>query len=194
MEIRELFKNLISRIEKSGFSALTVLRASIGWVFLSSAIAKLMENGFAYSYASTYLEKAVPITTPEIAFSFPEIIQMPGLILVKTGAYIVEPLMQFFASIPFIGPLVVITELVIGLSLLLGFFTKLGSLTGAFMMLLFYYGNAEWSQGLLNADMIYLILLLSLISMKAGEKMSIDSYITEKYEIENRGLKKILGI
>jgi hypothetical protein len=62
------------------------------------------------------------------------------------------------------------------------------------MMLLFYYGNADWGQGLLNSDMMYLILLLSLVSMKAEEKMSLDSYITEKYEIENKVLEKILGL
>lgn len=61
------------------------------------------------------------------------------------------------------------------------------------MMLLFYYGNAEWSQGLLNSDMMYLILFLSLIAMKAEDKMSVDSYITEKYEIENKIIKRLLG-
>jgi thiosulfate dehydrogenase [quinone] large subunit len=102
--------------------------------------------------------------------------------------------MQFLASIQFIGPLVAVIELVIGLSLLLGLFTRIGSIIGAFMMLLFYYGNADWGQGLLNSDMMYLILLLSLVSMKAGEKMSLDSYILQKYEIENKILKKVLGL
>lgn len=102
--------------------------------------------------------------------------------------------MHFLASIQFIGPLVVVIELVIGLSLLLGLFTRIGSIIGAFMMVLFYYGNAERGQGLLNSDIMYLILLLSLVSMKAGEKMSLDSYILQKYEIENKILKKVLGL
>ena len=62
MKIEEFLKNLRSRIKKTRVDALTVLRASIGWVFLSSAISKLAENGFTYSYASAYPEKAVPIT------------------------------------------------------------------------------------------------------------------------------------
>ncbi len=179
---------------KPEINAVTGLRLVMGWVFLSSGLGKLAENGLEYSYASTYLSKAVPITTPEIAFTFPELLQIPGLVLVKTGAYITEPLMQLFATLPFIGTAVIVTELLIGVSLILGLFTGIGSLTGAFMMLLFYYGNAEWSQGLLNSDMVYLILLLSLISLKAGEKLSMDNYIAEKYEIENKVLEKALGL
>ena len=188
------FENFKEYFRKRDINAVTGLRLVMGWVFFSSGLGKLAGNGLQYSYASTFLTEAVPIKTPEIAFSFPEFIQIPGLILVKTGTFVLEPLMQLFASIPFIGGLVVLTELFIGLSLLLGIFTRIGSLIGSFMMILFYYGNAEWSHGLLNSDAVYFFVLIFLISMRAGEKMSLDSYIKEKYEIENEGLKKLLGL
>lgn len=191
---KEARKYLQKLTQNSEEKAVILLRLAIGWVFLSSGLRKLVQGGLEYSYASKYLAEAVPVTTPEVAFGFPDILQIPGLLLVKSGAVIVEPLMQFFASLPFIGTLVILTELFIGLSLILGVFTRIGSVIGAFMMLLFYYGNAEWGHGLLNSDMMYLILLVSLIWMKAGEKMSLDSYIREKYEIENKALDKLLGL
>lgn len=194
MDSKSLPNKMRSFVQKPEINAVTGLRLVMGWVFLSSGLSKFAGNGLGYSYASTYLSEAIPIATPEIMISFPEILQIPGLLLVKAGAVIVEPLMQVFASLPFIGALVVITELVIGLSLILGLFTKMGSVIGAFMMLLFYYGNAEWNHGLLNSDLVYLILLLSLIALNVGEKMSLDSYIAENYEIENKVLKRVLGL
>jgi thiosulfate dehydrogenase [quinone] large subunit len=183
----------LSFLTKPGINTVTALRLVMGWIFFSSGLSKLAGNGLEYSYASEYLTQAVPITTPSFAFSFPEILQVPGLMLVKAGAFIVEPLMQVFGSLQFIGPLVIITELFIGLSLLLGLFTRIGSITGVFMMLMFYYGNADWSHGLLNSDIVYLTLLLALISLNAERNLSLDSYITEKYEIENKALKALFG-
>ncbi|MFB6174848.1 MAG: TQO small subunit DoxD [Candidatus Nanohalobium sp.] len=170
------------------------LRVSMGWIFLTAGLSKLVEHGLAYPKASGYLSSAVPIATPKITLGFPEIIGLPGLLLVKAGTFLVEPLMQLLASAPFIGTLVVASELFIGLSLLLGLLTWLGSGLGAFMMLLFYYGNAEWSHGLLNSDAVYLILLISLIAFRAGENFSLDSYISEKIETDNRILKAFLGV
>jgi len=194
MKVKDLAAEKLSFLRKPELNTVTVLRFVMGWIFFSSGLSKLAENGLEYSYASKYLTEAVPIATLEFAFSFPELLQIPGLVLVKTGALVVEPLMQLFASLPFIGTLVIVTELFVGLSLVLGLFTRIGSLTGAFMMLLFYYGNAEWSKGLLNSDMVYLILLLALISLKAEEKFSLASCIKERYDIGNKVLKKALGL
>jgi thiosulfate dehydrogenase [quinone] large subunit len=175
-------------------AAVLALRLSLGWIFFTSGLSKLVEHGFAYSQASGYLNSAVPITTPELALSFPEIIGLPGLLLVKAGTILVEPLMQIFASTPFIGALVVLSELFIGLSLILGLLTRVGSGLGVLLMLMFYYGNAEWSHGLLNADMVYLILFLSLIGLRAEEKLSLDSYISEKMKKDDRVLRALIGV
>lgn len=194
MGLKNYLEVLRRIFHKPEMDAVTVLRLVMGWVFLSSGLSKLAENGLQYSYASTYLSKALPVNTPEIAFSFPDFLQIPGLLLVKAGAVTIEPLIQIFSTLPFIGSLVVITELFIGFSLIFGLFMRLGSLIGSFMMVLFYYGNADWGHGLLNSDMVYLVLLLSLVALDAQEKFSLDSYISEKYEIENEMVEKVLGL
>ena len=69
-------------------NAVTLLRLAIGWVFLSSGLGKLAENGLEYSYASKYLTEALPLTTPEIAFGFADILQIPGLYSSKQGLWL----------------------------------------------------------------------------------------------------------
>lgn len=188
------FQERFPELPEDRKSQVTVtFRAIMGWIFLTSGLSKL-EGGFSYSYASQYLSKAVPVQTPELAMTFPEILGLPGLILVKLGALVVEPFLTFFASIPFIGQLVIVTELFIGLSLLLGLLTRLGSITGIFIMLMFYYGNAEWSHGLLNSDIVYMAVLASLIALGAGRNVSLDRYIREKLEEDNRIVKALIGV
>ncbi|MFB6143834.1 MAG: DoxX family protein, partial [Candidatus Nanohaloarchaea archaeon] len=178
--------------DRSGRVAVA-FRLMMGWIFLTSGLSKL-EGGFSYGYASQYLSKAVPVQTPELVMSFPEILGVPGLLLVKLGTFVMEPLLSFFSGLPFIGQLVIITELFIGLSLVLGLLTRLGSVTGVFMMIMFYYGNADWGHGLLNADIVYMAVFISLIVLDAGRTLSLDSYISEKIETDNRILKAFLGV
>lgn len=185
------FRGLVGRFD---LDILTAVRFMMGWVFLGSGIGKLAESGLNYGYASQYLAKATPVQTPQIAFTFPEVLQIPGILLIEAGALILEPLMVYFASLEFIGAMVVVTELFIGVSLLLGFLTRPGAVLGSFMMLMFYYGNAAWKNGLLNSDFVYLVLIVFIAVSRAGERMRLDSYLGKKYEVENEVLKRVLGL
>lgn len=194
MNLGEEYVSYLKRLF-NGFQIdlLTAVRFMMGWVFFSSGLAKLMENGLNYGYASKYLAEAASIKAPQIAFTFPEILQLPGVLLIEGVAFLMEPMMTYFSSLNFIGALVIITELFIGLSLLLGFLTRPGAIIGSFMMVMFYFGNSAWGNGLLNSDFVYLVLMVFIAVSKAGERIRLDSYLMKKYKIENKALKKFLG-
>lgn len=165
-------------IDRPGTYAVLGLRLTMGWILFHSGLSKLAD-GLAYPYAATYLSEAVPVAQPEIAFTFPEVIGIPGALLVSAGAVVVEPLLALFAAVPHIGKLVILTELFVGTALLLGAVTRLASLTGAFLMLLFYYGNAEWEHGLLNGDAVYLFAFLSIAMLGAGRVAGLDARLRD---------------
>ncbi|MFB6115158.1 MAG: DoxX family membrane protein [Candidatus Nanohalobium sp.] len=170
------------------------LRVMMGWIFLTSGLSKLIDNGFAYKYASIYLSKATPVAVPDISMSFPEVLGAPGILLVEAGTFVVEPLMNIFASLSFIGPLVVLTELLLGTALLLGVLTRLAAVGGSVLMVFFYYGNAEWKHGLVNGDFVYMAVLVALAAFNAGKIYGADSYISKNLRPENKWLKLVLGV
>lgn len=120
-----------------------------------------------------------------MTFGLPGITELPLAALVSGLSYVMEPIFNFFAGLPFIGPLVVISETLIGIGLLLGAFTRLLGVIGAFIMLMFYYGNAEWSHGLLNGDMVYLILFLIAGLAGTGRILGLDRRLLETNIVEN---------
>lgn len=173
---------------------LLIVRLTVGWIFLHSGIGKLVEDGLAYGYASTYLQEATPLATPDIALGLPGLLELPVAILVTAGATVMEPVFHLLAGCPFIGPLVVICETVIGLGLILGAFTRVLGLLGAFMMLLFYYGNAEWSHGLINGDMVYLILFLIAALAGTGRVLGLDERLRQTSLVQDHPrLRYLLG-
>lgn len=174
--------------------SILALRLMMGWIFFTSGLGKMFDkNGIAFKYASVYLSNATPIVTPHIAFSIPEILGVPGLLVVKAGTLFVEPLMNILAGLSFIGPLVVVSEIAVGIALLLGVLTRLSAIGGAFMMLLYYYGSAAWKQGLINGDLAYMAIFLTVATFNAGRIYGLDEYISEKIETENRYLEFLLG-
>jgi len=73
-------------------------------------------------------------------------------------------------------------ELLIGVGLLVGALVRLAAFFGAFMMLLFYFGNWEIEHGLINGDFAYLLVFLAVAAFGAGRILGLDTYI-EGYEL-----------
>lgn len=170
------------------------VRLLMGWLFFSAGLSKLADGGLSFGYASVYLSQATPISTPAFSFGFPGILQAPGLAVLKAGAFLVEPLFQFMAGLPFIGQIVVVTQLVVGLALISGAFTRLSGVVGAFMATMFYYGNAEWSHGLVNVDLMYIYLFLVAAFTASGRFYGLDSRLEDlKIVRENPRIKLLLG-
>lgn len=87
-----------------------------------------------------------------------------------------------------------LVEAMIGLALIIGLLTKLAAFGGASLMFFFYFGNAGWQTGFVNADLMGLLLFLTLIVFNAGRVWSLDRYIENTAFVESHPrLRYILG-
>lgn len=68
-------------------------------------------------------------------------------------------------------------ELAIGLALVFGVLTRFAAFWGATMMALFYLGNWNVEHGLVNGDLTYLLVFLTLAAFGAGRIVGLDALI-----------------
>jgi thiosulfate dehydrogenase [quinone] large subunit len=78
-------------------------------------------------------------------------------------------------------------ELLIGLGLIAGLLTRLAAFWGAFMMLMFYFGNWDVAHGFINGDFAYMLVFLSVAAFGAGRILGLDALV-EQYEIDGEAL------
>jgi thiosulfate dehydrogenase [quinone] large subunit len=141
------------------------LRLMMGYAFLYSGWDKITA---AEPFSATgYLLNAVPAESP-----------------------LVGPF-HWMGSTPWFADLLAVAvpwgELLIGLGLLVGALTRLAAFFGAFMMLLFYFGNWEVAHGLINGDFAYMLVFLSVAAFGAGRILGLDAYV-EQYELDGETL------
>lgn len=144
------------------------LRIVTGYWMMHAGLTKLLEGGFS---AGWWLTGA-------------------------TQATIVGPVTVWFGqNAPwFVNAAIPIGEFLIGLGVLVGGFTRLAAFFGAFLMFFFYFGNAEWTHGFVNGDLMGLLLFLTMIVFGAGRVWGLDRYLedTEIVKKHNR-LRYLLG-
>jgi thiosulfate dehydrogenase [quinone] large subunit len=140
------------------------LRLTIGFAFLYSGAEKVLE-GFA---AGGYLGNVA-----------------------ATNGNPLEGLFLWMSETPwfldFVNVAVPWGEVLIGLGLMVGFLTRLAAFFGAFMMLLFYFGNWDMAHGFINADFMYMLVFLAVAAFGAGRILGLDS-IVERYEVDGQPL------
>jgi thiosulfate dehydrogenase [quinone] large subunit len=73
-------------------------------------------------------------------------------------------------------------ELLIGLGLIVGFMTRMAAFWGAFMMLMFYFGNWDVAHGIINGDFAYMLVFLAVAAFGAGRILGLDG-IVEKMKV-----------
>jgi thiosulfate dehydrogenase [quinone] large subunit len=78
-------------------------------------------------------------------------------------------------------------ELLIGLALLVGAFTRLAAFFGALMMLLFYFGSWDIAHGVINGDFAYMLVFLAVAAFGAGRILGLDAWL-ETYEVGGQPL------
>jgi len=78
-------------------------------------------------------------------------------------------------------------EFLIGIALLVGALTRLAAFFGAFMMLLFYFGNWEVQHGLVNGDFAYMLVFLAVAAFGAGRLLGLDALI-EEHDVDGEKL------
>ncbi|MFD1598079.1 DoxX family protein [Halobellus rarus] len=82
-------------------------------------------------------------------------------------------------------------EFLIGLGLIVGALVRLASFFGGVLMVFFYLGNADWAHGLVNGDLMGLMLFVTLGILGAGRVLGIDA-ILEKTELGKKRIAKFL--
>jgi thiosulfate dehydrogenase [quinone] large subunit len=93
-----------------------------------------------------------------------------------------------------IAPGVPLIETLIGLALIAGAFTRLAAFGGVFFMVLFWVGNAGFGHGLVNGDLMGLLLFLTVMVLAAGRYYGLDAYIEDTRFVQNHPrLKYLLG-
>jgi thiosulfate dehydrogenase [quinone] large subunit len=136
------------------------LRLMMALAFLNAGVAKLLGEGFN---AAGYLQNAPPANGSPLADLFVTMGQTP-------------------LFVDFVNIAVPWGQVLIGLGLLVGCLTRLAAFWGAFMMLLFYFGNWDVAHGYINGDFAYMLVFLSVAAFGAGRILGLDQYI-EQYEI-----------
>ena len=136
------------------------LRLMIGIAFFQSGLDKVLSGSFS---ASGYLLNAPASNGSPAADLF-----------VAMGQS------QWFVE--FVNVAVPWGEVLIGLGVIVGAFTRLAAFWGAFMMLLFYLGNWDIAHGYINGDFAYMLVFLSVAAFGAGRILGLDTYI-ENYEV-----------
>jgi thiosulfate dehydrogenase [quinone] large subunit len=129
------------------------LRLTVGWWFFHAGVTKLLTDGLNFTYGPAYLEG------------------MAGTSLGPLAAWMGENLAWL------VKPGVPLFETLIGLALMLGLFTRLASAGGAFFMTLFWVGNAEFGHGVVNGNLMGLLLFLTMIVLAAGRYYGLDAYV-----------------
>lgn len=135
--------------------SLTILRLSIGWLFLYSGFTKVGDSAWS---SAGYLNSAKVLT------DFYHWLASPGLL----------PLTNFMNEWG---------QLLLGISLILGFGVRLSGILGALLMLLYYlpilnfpYPNAH--SYLVDEHIIYAAALLLLSAIRAGRTWGLDGLVT----------------
>ncbi|SFF80867.1 thiosulfate dehydrogenase [quinone] large subunit [Halopelagius inordinatus] len=146
-----------------------VLRIVVGYWFLHSGVGKLMA---------------------------PEAFDASGWMLNATASPI-HGFLVWAAQTPwlleFTNVMVPIGEALIGLGLVVGALVRLASFFGAFLMVFFYLGNADWAHGLVNGDLMGLLLFVTLGVLGAGRVLGLDALLEQTRFGKTRLAKYLLG-
>ena len=149
---------------------LAILRVVTGWWFLHAGLGKLLQDGLAFSYGPVYLQG------------------MTGTVLGPIPVWMGNNLPWL------IEPAVPLFETLIGLALIAGALTRLASVGGILFMTLFWVGNAGFGHGLVNADLMGLMLFATVIVVGAGRYYGVDAYLEQTAFVKQRPrLRYVLG-
>ncbi|MFC7250035.1 DoxX family protein [Halomicroarcula sp. GCM10025324] len=149
---------------------LAFLRIVTGWWFFHAGVTKLIEDGLAFSYGPAYMQ------------------QMTGTALGPIPVWMGNNLAWLIA------PGVPLFETGIGLALMAGAFVRLASLGGMIFMTLFWIGNAGFGHGLVNSDLMGLLLFATMLILGTGRYFGLDAIIEKlKFVKQHPRLKYILG-
>ena len=98
------------------------------------------------------------------------------------------------ATEAWVNAVIPIGEVLIGLGLILGALTRTAALFRAAMLFFFYFGGEHWRHGLVNSDLLGLVLFVTILVFGAGRVWRIDSYLEQTEIVRARPwLRYLLG-
>jgi thiosulfate dehydrogenase [quinone] large subunit len=149
---------------------LAILRVVTGWWFLQSGLSKLVTDGLNYTYATMYLKG------------------MEGTVLGPVPVWMGTNMAWFVEAMVPLG------EAMIGLGLVFGVLVRMASFFGAMMMVMFWVGNAEFGHGIVNADLMGLLLFVTMAVFATGRYFGLDAIIEQTSFVERHPrLRYLLG-
>jgi thiosulfate dehydrogenase [quinone] large subunit len=125
------------------------LRLLTGYWFLHAGLTKLMEWPFS---AQGYMAHATGVLAPIEHWFAANAVWLPN-VMVPVG------------------------EFLIGLGLIVGCLTRLAAFNGALLMAFFYFTNHGWAHGMVNGDLMGLLLFVTVAVFGAGRVWGVDQYL-----------------
>ena len=149
---------------------IALLRAVVGWWFFHAGVTKLIESGLQFTSGPAYLRGMSDTVLGPLAVWMGTAI--PGVI----------------------EAIVPLAETLIGLALLVGVFVRLAAFSGAVFMTFFWVGNAAFGHGVVNGDLMGLLLFVTLMVLGAGRYYGLDGVVERLAPVENHPrLRYLLG-
>lgn len=115
-------------------------------------------------------------------------------------ASILAPIITPFSdgiALTFVNFAIPIGQVLIGLGLVVGALTRLAAFFGALLMNFFYFVNGPggaWAHGMVNGDLMALILFATVIVFGSGKVFGIDQYLRQTGFVKNHPqLRYLLG-
>jgi thiosulfate dehydrogenase [quinone] large subunit len=149
---------------------IATLRVVVGWWFFHAGVTKLIESGLNFTAGPSYLQ--------------------------RMGDTVLGPVAVWMATtmLGVIEAIVPLAETLIGLALIAGALVRLASLGGAIFMAFFWVGNAEFGHGVVNGDLMGLLLFVTLLVLGAGRYYGLDAVLERLALVERHPrLKHLLG-
>ena len=136
--------------------------------------------------------------TSKFAFISGEPFSAAGWLANGTAASPIHGFFVFAAETPwlleFTNVAIPVGQTLIGLGLIIGAFTRLAAFWGAFLMVFFYLGNADWAHGYVNGDLFGLLMFVIVGTLAAGRILGVDRMLEETALVEKYpALKYLLG-
>lgn len=133
----------------------------------------------------------------KFAFVAGEPFDASGWLLNATGASPIHGFFVWAANTPwlleFTNVAIPVGETLIGLGLLVGGLVRLAAFFGGVLMTFFYLGNAAWSHGFVNGDLMGLLLFVTLGILGAGRVLGLDALLERTDVGSTRAAKFLLG-
>ena len=133
----------------------------------------------------------------KFAFIAGEPFDASGWMLNATGGSPIHGFFVWAANTPwlleFTNVMIPVGETLIGLGLLVGALVRLAALFGGVLMTFFYLGNAAWSHGVVNGDLMGLLLFITIGVLGAGRVLGLDALIERTDLGDTRVAKFLLG-